>query len=55
MTKFSHAKRIAQRFVAARLNALALVDYPGPLPPDLHSAYEVQDEAINLWPSRPVA
>jgi 2-keto-4-pentenoate hydratase len=50
MTNFAHANRIAQRFVAARMNALALADYPGPLPPDLASAYEIQDEAIKLWP-----
>jgi 2-keto-4-pentenoate hydratase len=50
MTKFAHAKKIAQRFVAARMNALALADFPGPIPPDLASAYQVQDEAIKLWP-----
>jgi 2-keto-4-pentenoate hydratase len=47
---FSYAKQIAQRFVAARLNALALSDFPGPKPSDLDSAYEIQDEAIALWP-----
>ncbi len=47
---FAPANRIAQRFVAARLNAMALVDYPGPIPPDLTSAYEIQEAAIALWP-----
>jgi 2-keto-4-pentenoate hydratase len=47
---FSYADRIAQRFVAARLNALALLDYPGPIPPDLASGYQCQEEAIKLWP-----
>jgi 2-keto-4-pentenoate hydratase len=47
---FAAADRIAQRFVAARLNAMSLVDYPGPIPPDLASAYECQDAAIALWP-----
>jgi 2-keto-4-pentenoate hydratase len=50
ITKFAHAKKIAQRFVAARMNALALADFPGPLPPSLAAAYQVQDEAIKLWP-----
>jgi 2-keto-4-pentenoate hydratase len=47
---FFAANRIAQRLVAARSNAVALVDYPGPLPPDLASAYECQEAAIDLWP-----
>ncbi|MBU6296991.1 MAG: fumarylacetoacetate hydrolase family protein [Alphaproteobacteria bacterium] len=47
---FASASRIAQRFVAARLNAVALDDYPGSIPPDLASAYECQDAAIALWP-----
>ena len=48
--KFSHALEIARRFVAARRNAVALSDYPGPMPPDLVSAYQCQDAAIDLWP-----
>ncbi len=47
---FASANRIAQRFVAARLNAVALDDFPGPIPPDLASGYECQDAAIALWP-----
>jgi 2-keto-4-pentenoate hydratase len=48
--RFAPASRIAQRFVAARLNAMALVDFPGPIPPDLASGYECQEAAIALWP-----
>ncbi|MDE2134328.1 MAG: 2-keto-4-pentenoate hydratase [Alphaproteobacteria bacterium] len=48
--RFAPANRIAQRFAAARLNATALDDYPGPIPPDLASAYECQEAAIALWP-----
>ncbi len=47
---FAPAAAIARRFVAARREALALPFYPGPLPPDLASAYAVQDAAIALWP-----
>jgi 2-keto-4-pentenoate hydratase len=47
---FAPASRIAQRFVAARLNATALEDFPGPLPPDLASGYDCQEAAIALWP-----
>lgn len=48
--RFPSAGRIAQRFVAARTNALALDDYPGAMPPDLASGYECQEAAIALWP-----
>jgi 2-keto-4-pentenoate hydratase len=51
---FAPANRIAQRFVAARLNAMALDDFPGPIPPDLASGYECQEAAIALWP-KPIA
>lgn len=30
--------------------AAPLLQYPGPLPPDLASAYRCQDEAIAMWP-----
>ena len=43
------AKRVAAEFVKARRSAGALDSYPGPLPPDLESAYRCQDEAISLW------
>lgn len=41
---------VARRFVAARLSASALPDYPGPLPGTLAEAYARQDAAIALWP-----
>lgn len=41
---------VAERFVAARLSARALQDYPGPLPMSLADAYARQDAAIGLWP-----
>ena len=50
MTHFAPASRIAQRFVAARINATSLGEYPGQIPPDLAGAYEVQENAIALWP-----
>lgn len=49
LAHFAAAQRIAQRFVAARMSAQKLVDYPGPIPPDLASAYECQEAAIALW------
>ena len=39
---------IAERFVAARLSALALSDYPGPVPVRLDQAYAIQDAAVRL-------
>jgi 2-keto-4-pentenoate hydratase len=47
---FAPADKIAQRFVAARLNGVALAEYPGPIPPNLEAAYSCQDAAIALWP-----
>lgn len=47
---FPEAAAIAQRFVRARLDAVALPTYPGPMPADLESGYAVQDAAIALWP-----
>jgi len=46
------AEAIAQRFISARLDAVALPEFPGELPPDLASAYMVQDCAIDLWPDQ---
>jgi len=43
-------KSVAGSFVAARLAARALPDYPGPLPKTLADAYARQDAAIALWP-----
>lgn len=45
---------VARRFVAARLAARALPDFPGHIPEDLATAYRHQDEAIAAWPA-PVA
>jgi 2-keto-4-pentenoate hydratase len=47
---YADAARIARTFVNARLEARALDAFPGALPPDLESAYAVQDAAIALWP-----
>lgn len=49
-TIFTPAAQIAQAFVAARINAQALTNFPGETPPDLNSAYQCQNEAIKLWP-----
>lgn len=43
-------RRVAEHFVAARLSARPLADYPGPLPQSLADAYDRQDAAIALWP-----
>jgi 2-keto-4-pentenoate hydratase len=40
------ARAIAERFVRARREATSLSAYPGPIPPDLAIAYQVQDHAI---------
>ncbi len=47
-----NADAIAERFVSARLQARALADFPGSIPPDLEHAYRVQDSAIARWPDR---
>lgn len=44
------AQSIAERFVRARLDALALPAFPGTLPVDMAAGYACQDEAISLWP-----
>jgi 2-keto-4-pentenoate hydratase len=41
---------IADRFVAARRRGEALASFPGAIPDDLVTAYEVQDLAIARWP-----
>ncbi len=41
---------IASAFVAARLQAQPLPDYPGEMPADLAQAYRCQARAIGLWP-----
>ncbi len=45
---------IAERFVQARLQGASLPDFPGTIPPDLETAYRVQDMAIARWPDRVV-
>jgi 2-keto-4-pentenoate hydratase len=41
---------IADRFVAARRQGAALEGFPGDIPDDLVTAYQVQDLAIAQWP-----
>lgn len=43
-------RAIAGRFVEARRRGAAVSDFPGAIPPDLVSAYAVQDLAIAQWP-----
>ena len=43
------AAAIARKFVEARRMAAPLRDYPGSMPPDLASAYAIQETAIGLW------
>ncbi|MDR0184179.1 2-keto-4-pentenoate hydratase [Lysobacter arvi] len=45
----SDSAAIAQRLVEARRQAIALPDYPGPLPVGLGDGYACQDAAIALW------
>jgi 2-keto-4-pentenoate hydratase len=40
---------IARRFVSARRSAIALPDYPGTMPPDIATAYAIQDHAIAAY------
>jgi 2-keto-4-pentenoate hydratase len=44
------SEAIAEQFVRARLDAEALLDFPGPIPGTLNTAYAYQDRAIALWP-----
>ncbi|MEL1262902.1 2-keto-4-pentenoate hydratase [Pseudoxanthomonas putridarboris] len=41
---------IAARFVGARRQGQSLPAFPGEIPPDLATAYRVQDIAIGQWP-----
>lgn len=41
---------IAARFVRARLDRMALADFPGEKPQTLDEAYAIQDAAIAQWP-----
>jgi 2-keto-4-pentenoate hydratase len=40
---------VAARFVAARRACRPLAEFPGTVPPDLETAYRIQDHAIALW------
>lgn len=51
-SNFPHAQTIARSFVEARLNATSFASYPGPIPPDLQSAYACQNAAIAMWPDK---
>lgn len=46
--------KIAGSFVEARARGASLPDFPGSIPADLVTAYQVQDLAIALWPDRVV-
>lgn len=41
--------KIAAAFVGARKSKQFLPDYPGQIPEQLKTSYEIQDMAINLW------
>lgn len=43
-------RKIAERFVEARLQGRTIAEYPGPMPVDRAAAYRIQDMAIALWP-----
>nr|WP_298122434.1 2-keto-4-pentenoate hydratase [uncultured Pseudoxanthomonas sp.] len=45
---------IAESFVSARRQGRALPGFPGTIPYDLVTAYQVQDHAIAQWPDRVV-
>lgn len=51
-TSNQDAQGLASRLVSARQSASALAAYPGEAPPDLASAYAVQDAAIAMWPDK---
>ncbi len=50
-SSFGAEGSVARRFVAARLAARALPDFPGRIPEDLATAYRHQEEAIAAWPA----
>lgn len=47
-------RAVADRFARARLQGASLPDFPGTIPPDLETAYRVQDIAIAQWPDHVV-
>lgn len=42
-------RKIAQAFVEARRSGTSIAAYPGQRPPDLATAYSIQDCALSLW------
>lgn len=46
----SDVEAIAEQFVRARLDARALPQYPGVIPPDLETAYRCQELELARWP-----
>lgn len=49
-TSNDELRQLAGCFVQARSHGVSVPDFPGQLPADLHTAYQVQDLAISLWP-----
>jgi 2-keto-4-pentenoate hydratase len=47
---YMDSEAVAEQFVRARLDAEALLDFPGTIPSTLNTAYAYQDRAIALWP-----
>lgn len=45
----SSAREIAQAFVSARRAATPVFSYPGDVPSDLATGYQIQEQAIGLW------
>jgi len=45
-------QKTAAHFVTARQQAQPLTDFPGAIPNDLQSAYQIQDAGIDLWTDR---
>lgn len=43
----------AEQFVQARLAGRSLRAYPGTVPPDLATAYRIQEASIRAWPDEP--
>lgn len=52
MAPDADSRAIAEAFVRARRNRIALAAYPGARPADLTSAYAIQDAALGLWSGR---
>jgi len=48
-TESSDTHSISQKFVEARHTHTGLAEYPGTIPNDLHTAYEIQSLAIGAW------